>query len=80
LVFARRQVQHEGLVPPSVRRERNNGGDVDAYRKKLHLFGVLATASSRDKRATFRGEFTPNEGVRPSRAIRRAMASKRGRL
>lgn len=63
------------IVPKSVQREVDNGGDADAYRKQLHNLGSLARASSRDKRATFRGEYTPN--AKPNRRQRRRLAALR---
>lgn len=63
------------IIPPSLAREQRNGGDVDAYRKQLHNLGALARASSKDKRATFRGEFTPGP-ERPNRKQRRAMKAR----
>lgn len=60
------------ILPPGLERERRNGGDIDAYRKQIHNLGVLARVSSKDKRATFRGEFTPGP-ARPNRKQRRAM-------
>jgi hypothetical protein len=62
------------IVPKTVRREVVNGGDVDEYRKQVHNLGALARASSRDKRATFRGELRANE--RPNRRQRRAAAAR----
>ena len=73
-------MQSKLLIPKSVARERRNGGDVDELRKQIHNLGVLARAPSRDKRATYRGEFTPNVGGLNRRQRRARAKSKEARF
>ncbi len=65
------------LIPASLARERQNGGDVFDYRKAIHNHGAKARTTSKNKRATFRGSFTPTVGGPNRRARRAKMAGAR---